>query len=243
MEGLGKTMPFTFGAFAIASLSMIGAPPVAGFVTKWNLLVGSIQAHQIGILLILIASTMLNVAYFAPVTYQGLFRQTSGRRTLYRYQRGSIVHADSHSDRMYSLSHPWYLSQHHDAICKGGDRMIVNLIDYLKETVTPGDSLLLYRDRSGCNLESDGGYASCPYLGRKGNSRILGALRLLRLHQSSSSLHDGSARAALRSGRITMTISFIHPSLIMILGALHSALFQGTVPQTVSCSCSAAGLS
>jgi multicomponent Na+:H+ antiporter subunit D len=73
MEGLGKIMPFTFGAFAIASLSMIGAPPVAGFVTKWNLLVGSIQAHQIGILLILIASTILNVAYFAPVTFKAFF--------------------------------------------------------------------------------------------------------------------------------------------------------------------------
>ena len=66
-------MPFTFGAFAIASLSMIGAPPVAGFVTKWNLLVGSMEAHQIGILLILIASTVLNVGYFAPVTYKAFF--------------------------------------------------------------------------------------------------------------------------------------------------------------------------
>ncbi len=73
MGGLGKTMPFTFGAFGIASLSMIGAPPVAGFITKWNLLVGSIQAHQIGILLILIASTMLNVGYFAPVTIKAFF--------------------------------------------------------------------------------------------------------------------------------------------------------------------------
>jgi multicomponent Na+:H+ antiporter subunit D len=73
MGGLGKTMPFTFGAFAVASLSMIGAPPVAGFVTKWSLLVGSIQAHQIGILLILIASTMLNVGYFAPVTIKAFF--------------------------------------------------------------------------------------------------------------------------------------------------------------------------
>ncbi|HBG20542.1 MAG TPA: cation:proton antiporter [Desulfobulbaceae bacterium] len=73
MDGLGKTMPFTFGAFAIASLSMIGAPPVAGFVTKWNLLVGSVQAHQIGILLLLIGSTMLNAAYFAPITYRAFF--------------------------------------------------------------------------------------------------------------------------------------------------------------------------
>jgi len=73
MSGLGKTMPFTFGAFAVASLSMIGAPPVAGFVSKWYLLVGSMEAHQVGILLILIASTVLNVGYFAPVTYKAFF--------------------------------------------------------------------------------------------------------------------------------------------------------------------------
>jgi multicomponent Na+:H+ antiporter subunit D len=73
MSGLGRTMPFTFGAFAVASLSMIGAPPVAGFVTKWYLLVGSMEAHQVGILLILIASTVLNVGYFAPVTYKAFF--------------------------------------------------------------------------------------------------------------------------------------------------------------------------
>jgi multicomponent Na+:H+ antiporter subunit D len=73
MSGLGRTMPFTFGAFAVASLSMIGAPPVAGFVSKWYLLVGSMEAHQVGILLILIASTVLNVGYFAPVTYKAFF--------------------------------------------------------------------------------------------------------------------------------------------------------------------------
>jgi multicomponent Na+:H+ antiporter subunit D len=73
MSGLGRTMPFTFGAFAVASLSMIGAPPVAGFVSKWYLLVGAMEAHQVGILLILIGSTVLNVGYFAPVTYKAFF--------------------------------------------------------------------------------------------------------------------------------------------------------------------------
>jgi multicomponent Na+:H+ antiporter subunit D len=73
MSGLGRTMPFTLGAFAIASLSMIGAPPVAGFVTKWYLLVGSMQAHQVGLLLVLLSSTLLNVGYFAPITYSAFF--------------------------------------------------------------------------------------------------------------------------------------------------------------------------
>ena len=73
MEGLGKVMPFTFGAFAIASLSMIGVPPVAGFISKWKLLVGSVEAHQLGILLLLLVSTLLNAAYFVPITYRAFF--------------------------------------------------------------------------------------------------------------------------------------------------------------------------
>ena len=73
MSGLAKTMPFTFGAFAIASLSMIGAPPVAGFVTKWELLVGTIESGALGIILVLLASTLLNVGYFAPVVYKAFF--------------------------------------------------------------------------------------------------------------------------------------------------------------------------
>ncbi len=73
MHGLGRAMPFTFIAFGLASLSMIGAPPVAGFVTKWYLLNGAFSAGSIGIILVLLASTLLNAAYFAPVVYHAFF--------------------------------------------------------------------------------------------------------------------------------------------------------------------------
>ncbi len=73
MSGLGRAMPWTFGAFALASLSMIGVPPVGGFTSKLYLLVGALDAGSIGILVVLIVSTLLNVAYFAPVVYQGFF--------------------------------------------------------------------------------------------------------------------------------------------------------------------------
>jgi multicomponent Na+:H+ antiporter subunit D len=73
MKGLGRTMPLTFAAFAVASLSMIGIPPVAGFITKWYLLVGAMDARQIGIVAVLVVSTLLNAAYFAPVVYQAYF--------------------------------------------------------------------------------------------------------------------------------------------------------------------------
>jgi multicomponent Na+:H+ antiporter subunit D len=73
MSGLGHVMPLTFSAFAIASLSMIGVPPVAGFVSKWYLVIGSLEAHQIGLLVVLLASTLLNAGYFVPVTYRAFF--------------------------------------------------------------------------------------------------------------------------------------------------------------------------
>ncbi|NOR11174.1 MAG: monovalent cation/H+ antiporter subunit D family protein, partial [Desulfovibrionaceae bacterium] len=73
MSGLAKSMPFTFTAFAVASLSMIGAPPVAGFVTKWQLLIGTMESGALGILFVLLASTLLNAAYFVPVTYKAFF--------------------------------------------------------------------------------------------------------------------------------------------------------------------------
>jgi multicomponent Na+:H+ antiporter subunit D len=73
LSGIGKKMPWTMAAFFIASLSMIGVPPVAGFVSKWYLALGAIEAHEIPILIILLISTVLNAAYFLPITYKAFF--------------------------------------------------------------------------------------------------------------------------------------------------------------------------
>lgn len=86
MSGLGRAMPFTFGAFAIASLSMIGAPPVGGFITKWYLLLGALDAGSLGILLVLITSTILNAAYFAPVVYKAFFGKPSDADVKHRFR-------------------------------------------------------------------------------------------------------------------------------------------------------------
>jgi multicomponent Na+:H+ antiporter subunit D len=73
MDGLGRKMPWTFGAFAVASLSMIGMPPVSGFVTKWYLANGALEIHNNILLLALLASTLLNAAYFLPIVYRAFF--------------------------------------------------------------------------------------------------------------------------------------------------------------------------
>ncbi|MGD9608022.1 MAG: monovalent cation/H+ antiporter subunit D family protein [Desulfovibrionaceae bacterium] len=74
MDGIGRKLPWTFGAFAVASLSMIGMPPVCGFVTKWYLANGAIAIHNNILLLALLASTLLNAGYFVPVLYRAFFR-------------------------------------------------------------------------------------------------------------------------------------------------------------------------
>lgn len=74
LNGIGKRMPWTMGAFAIATLSMIGVPPAGGFISKWYLFQG-IWTSEYGILLlVLLLSTLLNCAYFIPIVHTAFFR-------------------------------------------------------------------------------------------------------------------------------------------------------------------------
>ena len=73
MDGLGRRMPVTMTAFFIASLSIIGLPPLGGFWSKWYLALGTLDAHQLTMLAVLIASTMLNVAYLLPIPMRAFF--------------------------------------------------------------------------------------------------------------------------------------------------------------------------
>jgi len=73
MVGIGKRMPLTMAAFFIASLSIIGLPPTGGFLSKWYLVLGSLEATQIAVLVVLLTSSLLNAAYFMPVVYKAFF--------------------------------------------------------------------------------------------------------------------------------------------------------------------------
>jgi len=73
MKGIGKQMPITMAAFFFGSLSVIGLPPFGGFWSKWCLAVGCIESHHIPILIVLLTSSLLNAAYFLPITYNAFF--------------------------------------------------------------------------------------------------------------------------------------------------------------------------
>ena len=81
MAGIGRRLPWTMGAFFIGSLSMIGVPPTGGFVSKWYLALGSVEGGEIAFLIVLLASSVLNAAYFLPVSYVAFFGKEAPEST------------------------------------------------------------------------------------------------------------------------------------------------------------------
>jgi len=73
MDGIGKRMPLTMTAFAIAAAGMAGIPLVAGFVSKWFILIGAVEANQAIFAVVLLVSGVLNIAYFWPIVYGAFF--------------------------------------------------------------------------------------------------------------------------------------------------------------------------
>ncbi len=74
LDGIGRRMPWTMAAFAVGSLSMVGLPPTAGFVSKWYILLGALETEQLVVVGVIFASTLLNAAYFFPIVYAAFFR-------------------------------------------------------------------------------------------------------------------------------------------------------------------------
>ncbi len=70
MRGLGRQMPFTFAAFLIAAVSIIGLPPGGGAWSKWFLAVGTVETHQYALTAALMISSLLNIAYLIPIPIQ-----------------------------------------------------------------------------------------------------------------------------------------------------------------------------
>ncbi len=75
LDGAGRRMPLTMGAFTVAALGMIGIPPTAGFITKWHLGLGGLETGQGWVIGVLLVSSVLNAAYFLPAIARAWFRR------------------------------------------------------------------------------------------------------------------------------------------------------------------------
>ena len=74
MKGMGYKLPITMICFSVCALAMMGTPPSVGFITKWLLGSGSLEAGLPVYVIVLLVSALLNAAYFLPIIYTAFFR-------------------------------------------------------------------------------------------------------------------------------------------------------------------------
>lgn len=79
MNGIGRRMPLTTIAFTVCALGMIGVPPLAGFISKWYLGMGALEAGQTWVIAVLAGSSLLNGAYFLPILHAAWFKAPPAR--------------------------------------------------------------------------------------------------------------------------------------------------------------------
>ncbi len=65
LEGIARRMPWTFGAFVVAALSLIGIPGTAGFISKWYLISAAMELGTAGMPLVavILVSSLMAVVY------------------------------------------------------------------------------------------------------------------------------------------------------------------------------------
>ena len=77
LDGIGRAMPLTMGAFLVASLSIVGLPLLGGMWSKWYLALGTIEAGQYALLAVLMLSSLLSVAYLLPIPVRAFVKRGS----------------------------------------------------------------------------------------------------------------------------------------------------------------------
>ena len=77
LQGIGKRMPVTMWCFTLAALSLIGIPPMAGFVSKWYLVSAGLEAPVAAFgaagMVVLVLSALLTAGYLLPIVTNGFF--------------------------------------------------------------------------------------------------------------------------------------------------------------------------
>jgi multicomponent Na+:H+ antiporter subunit D len=59
LDGVGRQMPLTTVAFALAAISVVGIPPTGGFTGKWLIAVGALEAGHVSLVVILVFSSVV----------------------------------------------------------------------------------------------------------------------------------------------------------------------------------------
>lgn len=73
--GLAKRMPFAAGSLAVLGLALVGVPPSIGFLGKWFIAVGAVEAGAWPVAVVIFLSTVLTLGYIARLLEKMYFTQ------------------------------------------------------------------------------------------------------------------------------------------------------------------------
>jgi multicomponent Na+:H+ antiporter subunit D len=76
VNGIGKQMPITMAAFTMCAIGLVGLPPFNGFISKWFLGQGALEADLWIYMGLLLLSGLLNAAYFFPIIKRAYFMKS-----------------------------------------------------------------------------------------------------------------------------------------------------------------------
>ena len=79
LKGIARRMPWTFGAFVIAALSLIGVPGTAGFISKWYLISAAMELGTAGLPLVavILVSSLMAVVYVWRIVEAACFGEAT----------------------------------------------------------------------------------------------------------------------------------------------------------------------
>jgi len=77
IHGLGRSMPWTFGAIVIGGLSLIGVPGTAGFISKWYLVVAALEQQAWISVAVILSGSLLAVVYVGKLIEALYFKPVS----------------------------------------------------------------------------------------------------------------------------------------------------------------------
>ena len=86
LGGLNKKMTLSTITVTLASLSMIGLPPTAGFFSKYYLMLGAYSSAQYFYIAVLVISSLLNAIYFFRILEQMFVQREASLTELHPHQ-------------------------------------------------------------------------------------------------------------------------------------------------------------
>lgn len=82
LQGMGRQMPWTFGAIVIAGLSLIGVPGTAGFISKWYLVLAAIEQQAWILVVVILIGSLIAVVYVGKVIEALYFKSANDSNTV-----------------------------------------------------------------------------------------------------------------------------------------------------------------